>query len=78
MPTNSIPVGVPTTLVMNTIYALPVMSVEVAANATGAVLQTSLEATTNFSNISSNILTGAFVRCVTASPTITLRKNGVG
>lgn len=77
MATTAITIGPQFSMTQNEIYALPAVSVEII-QLTGAVLQTSLEAATNFANISTTIVTGAFARVITGNATITLRKNGVG
>lgn len=72
---TSIPIGVPTTITQNVVYALPSVSVEIA---TTAALQSSLEEGSGFTAFTSGIVTGIFIRCTSGNATVTLRKNGVG
>lgn len=74
MPQEQVPIGQTVTLTQNQVYALPAVSVEAQ---TSLQLQTSLQVGSGFANATSNILTGAWVRCTTGNAVVTLRKNGV-
>ena len=80
MPTQSIPIGPPTPLVQNQVYALPGVSCDVFAD-TAATLQVSNSLA--FTNSIPLVLTngvspvaGAFIRATSAGAVISLKKRG--
>jgi hypothetical protein len=80
MPTQLLPIGPPTLLVQNQIYALPAVEVTLFTDATTPTIQTS-----NTSAFTANVVVtltggaavvgGGFIRATTAGATITLKRD---
>ena len=77
MPTQSLQVGVPTVITQNVVYAMPARACVVHSSAAleisydGSTFVAMAVSATN----SSPIVAAPFVRCTTASPTVTAKPN---
>lgn len=77
MPTELLTLGVPTVMVQNVVYALPARKCTMFTNTAGTYEQASILAGPFIATVAlaggQVELAGAFVRCTTASPTVTLK-----
>jgi hypothetical protein len=71
----AIPIGPPTVLTQNQVYAVPAQSVTIQST---AALESSLAEAGPFTAFTTAIVTGCFIRCTTASPTVRLFDNTAG
>ena len=80
MPTQSIPIGPPTTLVTNQIYALPAVNCTLFTDAATPTLEQSTvigfgtKVALTFTN-GACLVSGGFVRATAGTPTIVLKRN---
>lgn len=78
MPTEVLSIGPPQLMVQNIVYALPAVKVTMFTNTAGTYEQASILAGPFIATVAlaggQVELAGAFVRCTTASPTVTLKR----